>query len=621
MEATLNETEVQYRLLYEATMDGVLLTAPDGSVLAANPAACHMFQRTEVEMRQVGRVGLVDVTDPRLKKAIEERNKTGKFKGELSLIRKDGTKFTAEITSALFNDSDGHQRTSMIIRDISARKILEEQLRESEKQRFLLKQQEIVQTSLDGFWIVNANNGELLEVNDNYCKMVGYSAEEILKMGIAGLDANETQEESKARIKKIHDVGYDRFETRHRHKQGHLIDLEVSVTHSEADGGKNFAFFRDITERILTEKSVRQSRNQLTTFIQQAPISIAMFDLNMNYLSVSDRWFKEYGRGYDSLIGLNHYVVHPDIPERWKKVHQQALVGTFLENNDDIWIMDDGSKHWLRWSALPWIDEKNNIGGIILSTEDITDSKLLELEEKRHLDDLEQLQKLQIATQTASAVAHEINQPLLAIASYSRAALTMLKSKNPDFDEINNAIKKSEEQSLLAGKSIRDILGFLQRRELLKEAFDLNQEVTDVMGKVKSEHNLVFHTILNLKKDLPLVRANRTHVQKVLINLLRNGIDAMESAGVPLPAITVSVSTTKDNNYAQLTIRDNGPGIPKEHINRLFEPFFTTKINSKGIGLGLAISRSLIEENGGQLWVDPEEGLGATFHLTLPLAL
>jgi signal transduction histidine kinase len=92
----------------------------------------------------------------------------------------------------------------------------------------------------------------------------------------------------------------------------------------------------------------------------------------------------------------------------------------------------------------------------------------------------------------------------------------------------------------------------------------------------------------------------------------------MQETGIPLPTITMTVCTKNDGSFAQVTISDNGPGIRAEHSHKLFEPFFTTK--AKGIGMGLAISRSLIEENGGQLWVDPQEGPGATFHLTLPFA-
>jgi len=108
------------------------------------------------------------------------------------------------------------------------------------------------------------------------------------------------------------------------------------------------------------------------------------------------------------------------------------------------------------------------------------------------------------------------------------------------------------------------------------------------------------------------------HVHKVLLNLFHNGIEAMQEAGVASPAIIVTVRTTGNGDCAQVTIQDNGPGIREEDMQRLFHSFFTTK--PSGIGMGLAISRSLIEVNGGQLWVDPQERPGATFHFTLPFA-
>ena len=114
------------------------------------------------------------------------------------------------------------------------------------------------------------------------------------------------------------------------------------------------------------------------------------------------------------------------------------------------------------------------------------------------------------------------------------------------------------------------------------------------------------------------MQINRTHLEKTLLNLLQNSVDAMLGAGVTKPSITVTTRSIKDENVALVTLQDNGPGIKKEDFSRLFEPFFTTK--AMGIGMGLAISRSLIEENGGELWIDPQSGSGATFHFTVPFA-
>lgn len=124
----LRESEERFRLLYENSMDAVLLTLPDGRILKANPVACNIFGRTEKEIIQLGRSGIVDVSDPRLEKALKIRSSTGKFSGELTGLRRDGTPFPIEVSSSLFKDGQGNLQSSMIIRDISERKSIEEAL-------------------------------------------------------------------------------------------------------------------------------------------------------------------------------------------------------------------------------------------------------------------------------------------------------------------------------------------------------------------------------------------------------------------------------------------------------------------------------------------------------------
>jgi C4-dicarboxylate-specific signal transduction histidine kinase len=340
-----------------------------------------------------------------------------------------------------------------------------------------------------------------------------------------------------------------------------------------------------------------------------------MLDRDMNYLAVSGRWITKFGLGYVNLIGMNLYAIFPAKLTQWKIAHLQALSGITFEKKEDLLIID-GNRLWLRWIALPWLDDEEKIGGTIFFVEDITNTKILETEIKERRLQMEQLQQMHIAAQTASAFAHEMNQPLLAIATYSKAALKMLNAPSPDFVEITEAIEGCEQQALRAGRSIRDIINFLNNRKMPVEKFDLNQEIINIVDTVKSENNLMVNVALDLEPGLPQVTANRTQVQKVVINLLINGIEAMQGTGGHLPNVEVSISTSKNESFALMTMRDNGPGIKKEDINRVFEPFFTTK--KEGIGMGLAISRSLIEENGGQLWLDQNENQGATFHLTLP---
>ncbi|HSQ08756.1 MAG TPA: PAS domain S-box protein, partial [Chromatiaceae bacterium] len=138
------------------------------------------------------------------------------------------------------------------------------------------------------------------------------------------------------------------------------------------------AAFVDITERKRAEEALRRSQAQLRALVDQAPVCIAMFDKRMDYIAASRRWVATYGRGRSALVGLNHYQIHPDLPEDWKRVHREALGGAFLSNDEDLWIQTDGSRHWLRWAVQPWTDEAGAIGGIIMSAEDITARMLAE---------------------------------------------------------------------------------------------------------------------------------------------------------------------------------------------------------------------------------------------------
>ncbi|MGB7539990.1 MAG: PAS domain S-box protein [Anaerolineales bacterium] len=176
----LRESEERYRLLFSTSNDAILLTAPDGSVFAANPAACRIFDRTEEEILSVGQDGLLDPTDPRLAIALEERARTGSFHGELTLLRKDGKLFFGEVSTALFNNEKGQPRTSMIIRDTTERKVSQRQLTESER-----KYRELVEhaNSIILRW---TRDGKITFLNEFGLRFFGYSAEEIVGRPVMG---------------------------------------------------------------------------------------------------------------------------------------------------------------------------------------------------------------------------------------------------------------------------------------------------------------------------------------------------------------------------------------------------------------------------------------------------
>lgn len=366
------------------------------------------------------------------------------------------------------------------------------------------------------------------------------------------------------------------------------------------------------------QAAIEESRDRYVNLYDFAPVGYLTINRNGTIDEINLTCAALLGVERNKLIHRSFArFIADDDRDRWHQLFPGTLQHDEHQGCEMTMQRSDGSLFQARLDYM-WLSRVSVVPQLRITLTDITERKHLEKEAQERRREMDELQKLHVAAQTASAIAHELNQPLLAIASYCKAALLMLKAEKPDFHEICNAIEGSERQAHRAGQSIREMLDYLNSKEFPIEDFDLNQEIIDALDTVRSENELQFHSALRLEERLPLVRANRTHVRKALFNLLHNGIEAMHESGVPMPAITVTVRTSTDDNVAQVTVQDNGPGFRKEDAQRLFEPFFTTKAD--GFGMGLSISRSLIEANDGQLWVDPQQGHGAVFHLTLPFA-
>ncbi|NJD21115.1 MAG: PAS domain S-box protein, partial [Melioribacter sp.] len=217
-EEELKASEIKYRTFFENSMDAILLTEPSGNINSANPAACEMFDRTEEEIIKVGRSGIVDVNDPRLPILLAERTEKRKIRGELNMLRKNGSKFPAELSTALFVDSEGKVRTSMIIRDITARKETEEKLRVSED-----KFHSAFHTSPVGITVNRISDGKFIEVNNSFLKMFEFNRDEVIDH--TSLELNMLNEDERKKLIKwqIETGGLQNFELTFQTKFGKPI--------------------------------------------------------------------------------------------------------------------------------------------------------------------------------------------------------------------------------------------------------------------------------------------------------------------------------------------------------------------------------------------------------------
>jgi len=263
-EISLRESEEKYRSFFENSLDAILLTSPDGKIFSANPAACKTFGYSEEELIKLGRSGVVDMTDPQLPVLLAERALKGKVQGELTFVRKDGTHFLADISSAIFKDNKGLERTSMIIRDITDRKKAEQKVRESERRfRAIIDQAPLSIALLDM---------EGHPVISNLClsNMLGYSSDELSKMKFVDFTYPEDVEEDLNQFNDLISGKITRYsmEKRFVHKYGNLVWVNLLVTMLRGENGiprEIIGMAEDITGRKNKEKEIKESDLVVTT--------------------------------------------------------------------------------------------------------------------------------------------------------------------------------------------------------------------------------------------------------------------------------------------------------------------------------------------------------------------
>ncbi len=404
-------------------------------------------------------------------------------------------------------------------------------------------------------------------------------------------------------------------------KDGNEIPVDISLSPIKSNN-ENYILvtFHTINRLLEVESSLKVSEERLRLAKASAGLGVFDLDLLLDSAQCDALAHKLFGFQRNVLISQQDFVDAIDVIDRpkWEAMFAQATAS--LDDGDyqiEFRINNNQNKFvtWLYVAGRVLFSEGQAVRmlGVV---QDVTKEKLLQQRLNEQRIELETLSTTQIAIQTASAIAHEINQPLAAISAYSEVALFALKAEKPDIDRLNRSLLGCVAQAHRAGKSLHELMEFLQKGKVELAPTDLNEVVLEALHITQHNGYGGFKSKLDLEPELPKVLANRTQLQKVLVNLLRNGVEAAQNIGVPIAEIQVLVRTHAELKMAEVIIQDNGPGLTDDAKERIFEPFFTTK--QHGVGMGLVISRSLIEANGGQLWFDVNKSDGATVHLTLP---
>lgn len=373
------------------------------------------------------------------------------------------------------------------------------------------------------------------------------------------------------------------------------------------------------------EEELRNAQTCLNLVVEEMKVGYWDWDLLTRCFYVSPEW--KWQLGIDDNTPLDNLEtwqsrVHPD---------DQAFVLTAAEDyivgKQAIYELDyrlrhqDGSYRWIHSRGVLLRDRQNQPYRLLGLNLDITDYRQSsEFNARRNR--MEQSFRTYVASQTAAAIAHELNQPLTAISYYADVAQELLQTGIQNPQKLSEVMEKCSQQALRAGSVIRQLMAILHKGEAANEPIDITVAVREAISFIMTDGQLSdFKISLDLAAALPLVTANSLQVQKVLINLLHNASESMQESGGDVGTIKIITRpATDDPSFAQITVIDCGKGVADvAMLKTIFQPFHTTK--PAGLGMGLAISRALIEAHNGKMWAEQNAGPGLSIHFTLPFAL
>ncbi len=379
-----------------------------------------------------------------------------------------------------------------------------------------------------------------------------------------------------------------------------------------------------VSQNKRAEEEIKQSEEQVRHFVRHVPAAVAMFDRDMRYLIYSPRWLTDYNLGDQDLVGRSHYEVFPEIPEHWKEVHRRCLAGTVDVHDDDSFVRTDGSTDWLRWEIRPWRNARNEIGGIIMFTEVITERKRAEEEHRQLLAQARVAEALREADRRKdeflAVLSHELRNPLAPITM----AIEIMRLREPGDDAIVWARDIIARQTAQLTRLVDDLLDVsritLGKITLNRSALDLRPIVAQAVEAVQplftARHH---HLVIDVSTEPLPIWGDGARLTQIISNLLNNAARFTAEGG------HVALAARREGTRVVLSVKDDGIGIPPDMRERVFEMF--TQIESpgqrkqEGLGIGLALVRQLVAMHDGDIEArSAGTGCGSELVVRLPLA-
>ncbi|MHB8843361.1 MAG: PocR ligand-binding domain-containing protein [Nitrospirota bacterium] len=489
-------------------------------------------------------------------------------------------------------------------------------LRDSEE-----KHRTIIQTAMDGFWLTD-REGRLLQVNDAYCRMSGYTEPELLAMNISDLEAQESPEDIVARIGRLMSGRQERFETRHRRKDGTVYDLDASVQYLFMGEGRIVAFFHDIAERKRFEETLRSREAFIRNILESVDEGIIVIDRDYRVLSANKAFSRIVALPETDVVGRFCYDVSHGSDTPCFEAGEDCPVKYTFERGTSLSVTHvhkdaAGASRHLEIKTYPIRAESGRVVSAIETINDITEKTKLE-------EQLRQAQKMEAIGTLAGGIAHDFNNILTVITGYGNIVKMHMKPDDPHKASLSMILEASERAANLT----QALLAFSRKQAINTKPVDLNSVVRNVEKLLRRLIGEDIEFIARLSETGLITMADPGQIEQVLMNLATNARDAMPEGGSLIITTEETEHTLPDSSgnggirngkYALISVSDTGVGLDAQAKDKIFEPFYTTKAPGKGTGLGLAIAYGIVKQHDGNISVYSEPGKGTTFRIYIPL--
>jgi PAS domain S-box-containing protein len=608
---------LQFRTLIDVIPDPAWSAFPSGGIESCNQ---RWLEYTGMSLDEVIGAGLAAAIHPQDRPFFEEKWQEalaqGKpFEAEARIRRADGCYRWFSIREApLRNDNRGIGRWFGTSVDIEELKRAQEDLL---KQTSLLD--DLFEQTPEAVALLS-DDGRVVRVNGEFTRMFGYGQDELLERDIDELIVPDALiENSREYSRQLKQGGRVEVETVRRRKDGtvfHVSLLAVPVTVASGRQVATYARYRDITERKRAEERLLESEVRFQAIADTAPVMIwtTGTDAVCNYFSKP--WLDFTGRTMEQEVGTGWTEgVHPDdlqgsLDRFLAAFHARKPFGMEYRLR-----RSDGEYRWVDESGIPRYTTGGEFAGYIGCNVDITERKRAE-EERERLRQLEaslaHMNRVSMMGELAASLAHEIKQPIAAAVMNAQACVQWLRRDVPNVSEACEAAAGILNNAKRAVDILDRVRSLYARDTAHRELVDLNEIVCEMMVLFRDKGDRSSVSIrTELDPELPPIEADRVQLQQVMMNLMLNGIEAMKDTIGELV-----VSSRRVDGELLVSVSDSGIGIAADQADRMFDAFFSTKPG--GTGMGLSISRKIIESHGGRLWASANSERGATFQFALP---